>query len=376
MKIKGITVVFALFLFLATVHSINFQVVVTDDIGTLLVDFTTVEIMDGETVLFSKVTDHDNAKVSFDLAEGDYFLRLKRPGYPDHVYLKKIDRDEVFEAKMLRNSIKSTYTIFGKVISDDEEIYEGEKIIILREGAKWREYTLKSNGQYIFDTLLPQESYSIRIGSGDDAVVSAPFTYNSNGAFYIELDTKSREFTKTKDVLSGPQKINVREEIIVNIRAGEKFVADAQILVSTPDGEVVIYTDDKGIARLFAPRTGKYEFRYDDQLIEIDVVGNIEMGLDSEDLQDVQKEQNDFERLEKIELEDKSVEPSEEADVGFVLFGAGAAKLLMIGFLLFCLIVMVFAIYKLFLEKDEDKKTVYSQGNHKKKKHRASSKKH
>lgn len=370
MKIREIFSTFVLFVLLAGIYSVDFEVVVTDDLGTLLVDFTTVDIMEGKTVLYSKNTDHENASVKFDLAAGDYFVRLKRPGYPDHIYLKQIYEDERFEAKMLRNSVKSTYTIFGKVISDEEDRYTGKKIFILKKGAKWREYTIKSRGQYIFDVLLPEERYSIKVGSGDEEVVSAPFTYSTNGAFYIELDTTSKEFVSTKPVLSAPTSMDVKKTIVVSIRAGESVVKNAQILATTPDGEIDIYTDGQGNARVFAPKAGIYEFRYEDQIAKTSVISD-KPDVDEDEKEIVETVVDVEDDVTKIEVSTDG-QAEQRTDAGILLFSAGAAGFLMIGFLLFCLFVMGLAIYKLVIEKDDSSET---EKKHAKRHHHKSKKK-
>ena len=265
----------ALALMATSLLALEFNVSVTNNARTRMPG-TRVEVLVGSTVLYNQTTKwcpkvdiaagcpeiQDRAMAQFNLAPGTYFLRVRRSSYPDQVYLKTLDEDTGFMATIIQH--KSTYLVYGQVGSGSGD-WSGQTIKLMDENdAVVRSVGIKGSGYYIIDSLWPGKRYYLRIDRGAERLLSAPFSYQEVGAYYVSPGTAQQPLSNatTTPQLAAPAQAQRGERIAISLMMGIRPMAGQSILASTPDGLLNISTDENGLAYLQAAEWGAYRFEW------------------------------------------------------------------------------------------------------------------
>ncbi|VVB56783.1 Carboxypeptidase regulatory-like domain protein [uncultured archaeon] len=276
----------ALLLLAAPLLALQFNVTVTNEIGTRLPG-TKVQILTGDTVLYENSTIwcpkadvdkgcpvriSDRAQAGFELAPDTYFLRLQRSGYPDHVYLQTLDQDTALTVIMFIR--KSTYTMYGRVSNASHQL-DGMQIKLMDADTDTvvRTSAIKANGDYLIDSLWPGRKYYLRVDDGEQRLLSEPFSYNDVGAYYLELAGAQAPLRNVslQPLLSGPDRADLHSRISVTLMSGERPMEGQTVTVRTPNGELNLTTDADGIARVQAAEGGQYTFKWSSLRLNVTV---------------------------------------------------------------------------------------------------------
>jgi hypothetical protein len=242
-------------------YALELNVTLTNEVGTRLPG-SAVDILVGNTVLYTKNTSiiDDRAVAQFTIAPGTYFIRLRRGGYPDHIYLQTLENDT--EMKFIMLMRRSTYTIYGQV--EGETSLAGRSIKLIDEtGAVAKSSTIKGSGYYLIDSLWPTKKYYLWVDGPIQPIFSENFSYDAPGAYYIPIKSKPIE----KEIeefpqLAAPASAKIGERIAVSLMVGSRPMAGQEIKVITPDGEFSITTDSQGLAYIQAAESGDYVFEW------------------------------------------------------------------------------------------------------------------
>ncbi|MFH1307039.1 MAG: hypothetical protein ABIH83_05305 [Candidatus Micrarchaeota archaeon] len=319
MELKKIYVfAFVLLAISAIAFSVQLNISVTDKDSTKLVG-TTVQIMEGKTVIEEEVAD-ELGVVRFNLTKGPYFVKLARGSYPEHVVLMVLEGDTA--TQLIISLHKPTYTLYGKIIDEPADKWEGQKLYLVDIGdSKAAETTVRKKGYYSMDIVWPGERYKLRIGNGEDKKISAPFSYDVAGAYYVEMDLREGgSFTSVAPKMTVPQKGDEGKSINIYLKAGEEPIVGEEINVTTPVGETVIITNEYGAAQIFAAGEGEYLFAWNN-LSASTIVGTVYQPP-------VVEEEEEEEEIEPAPIISQPQKEEEEVKDDTMLFGAGAAGMI------------------------------------------------
>lgn len=228
---------------------------------------TQIQILKGEEVLATKNAElikvlgqKDVAQANFSLDPGVYFVKLTRSSYPEHVNLIEVSKDSKINLVMLLTM--PTYNLYGQILDEDVGSWVGKPIYVIdNTDAKLRESKVMAGGYYILNSLYPGVKYRIKVGDGEERQISAPFSYDRPGAFYVPMDLReSTVFVSENPVLSAPASASLHDMLKAYLRSGSKVLANETIFISTPVGIIEAATDSNGMVQVQAAGYGAYTF--------------------------------------------------------------------------------------------------------------------
>jgi hypothetical protein len=129
--------------------------------------------------------------------------------------------------------------------------------------AKVRESKVRQSGYYSIDVLYPGSKYRIKLGDGEERQISAPFSYERPGAFYVKMDLRDSDiFVSENPKITSPKTAALGGTISVYLRSGEKALANQTINITTPLGQLEAVTDAGGMVQVQAAGYGNYTFAW------------------------------------------------------------------------------------------------------------------
>jgi len=334
-------------------YSLQLNITVQDKDGDAL-DNTTVEILKANQVVASKdaiivkrLGVKEMARAEFTLDPGAYFVRLKRGiYYPIHVYQTTLKKSTEINYVMIQNM--PTYSIYGKILDANPQKWIGQMIYVIdNNDAKAREAKVQEEGYYVISAMAPGVQYRLKMGEGNDRKISAPFTYNEPGAYYLEMNMSQEIFVEQKEAISAPTYADQLSKINVFIRKGDVAVAGAQIKATTPAGQLTITTNENGMASVQAASAGNYSFEYKDLIASTIVSARYETL--PQVIKPVEQEPNET----QVQPQTQSPAP---ASNNTLLFGAGIAGLVIGSAIVLGIIVVGLIAYFLLPKKGKKEK--------------------
>jgi hypothetical protein len=253
-------------------------------VGTRLVN-TRVQVLIGSTALYESAAKwcpkvdaasgclvvDDRAVAQFTLAQGIYFVRLQRGGYPDHVYLLNLTRDT--EVPYVMFQAKSTHTLYGQVTADPD-YWAGRKISLTdAQDTVVRSVTVTPGGYFLVDSVWPDTPYRLRLDDGTQRIVSPVFTASDTGSSYMEVGagTTRTDNTTLAPKLSASSEVALHAILSVQLKSGERPMVGETVMASTPRGTLNLSTDEKGQAYVQAAEAGDYTFTWQTQAVKMSV---------------------------------------------------------------------------------------------------------
>ncbi|MDE1798332.1 MAG: hypothetical protein KGH63_02920, partial [Candidatus Micrarchaeota archaeon] len=225
---------------------------------------TQVQVLLGNTVLYTAIADNASATAYFNVSAGTYFVKLTRGYYPDHLLMVTVSGDTPLRAILLIN--RQSYILYGQVIDNPPGRWEGANLSLLDSNGLVQRTTLVGpDGYYIMPYLDTTQTYRLRLNAGA-RLLSPPFSYSQPNTFYMPLDVRnSTALVNASPSLSVPASAPLYYPITATVKAGPMALPNETVSVLTPGGLLVLTTGADGTVHVNAAQAGDYVFTYRNQ---------------------------------------------------------------------------------------------------------------
>ena len=249
-----IFVLLALFAAQVFAYDVGIKVTVSQD--TLAVG-TNISIVKDGTLLYNIRAD-GNGAASFRLNGGSYFVYLDRGGYPRHVNLLEIGKNENI-TYTLRQTISSA-SAYGQIIGPTD--FSNSSVAAYAAGRVVKRTTPNKDGYYTL-LYLPEGNYDVVFSTQGFVEKTEPASLITSQ--FTEVNAKLEKTAAVVEdalVISAPRFAKMQTTIEVVVMKGSMPVAEQALDVKTPSGSVEVFTDIDGKAHVNAVVSGEYVFTY------------------------------------------------------------------------------------------------------------------
>ena len=268
MKFFQILAVLMIFAAGAFAYDVGITVTVSQDTFAVGTNITIVK--DG-TLLYNAKAD-GNGAASFKLDNGSYFVYLDRGGYPRHVNLLEISKNEEITYTM-RQSI-SSFSAYGQITGPVD--FTGAAVAAYMDGKIVKRTTPNKDGYYMLLYMLEGE-YEIAFSAPGfvEKNASASLLPTQFSELNVKLD-KIPVMPTAQPTITAPSVVQKQSVIEILLVRGSMPLSGQIVFVKTPAGSVEVTTNAVGKAYVNAVRPGEYIFTYGN-LTSITVVKDVEV---------------------------------------------------------------------------------------------------
>jgi hypothetical protein len=244
---------------------LNVKVVIEQDTPSVSAP---VSLISGGVALFTQKTDQ-NGIASFNVTDGSYFISINRSSiYPENVVLKEVSGNT--NITVVRRRAISYANAYGQIYGSSS--FENASVSAYQGGRLAKRTSANKDGFFILQFLNEGEYMLLFEAPGfKEKEVKVFLPVSEFVPVYQTLEpaspAPSQETSQEESqaILSSPSQVPQFSLIEVVLQKGGMPIEGAEILVSTPSGQMSAKTNSKGIALVNAAEGGNYTFSYGNQ---------------------------------------------------------------------------------------------------------------